>query len=196
MANNKVDFALNMSKETAARFSAVTDTMRLTNEQALSYLLDLHDKVGPKQDGFPEKRRTESHLHTCVRPEIKTKFRQLASEYGLSNDQLLTILIDMHDERPRCASGLAGWQAGVGAAKTEGGNCDADMTRRANGGAMAQLETALSMIRDAFQSMASESEEVKALREQLAQSQAETQKAKAEYQRKLQAIAAQLQNLA
>lgn len=187
MAYNKVDFSLSMSKETAARFSAVTNAMNLTNEQALSYLLDLHDEVKPNRDSFPEKRRTESHLHTCVQPEIRSKFRQLAREYGLSSDQLLTMLIDTHDERPGRESGQVERQASAESTKAEG---------REAGDAMAELEAALDMVRNAFLRMASESEEVKALREQLAQSQAETRKAKEAYQQKLQAIAEQLQNLA
>lgn len=186
MAYSKVDLFLRMSKETADRFSAFTDTMHMTNEQAINYLLDLHDKVGPKQDGFPEKRRTSSNLHTCVRPEIKTKFNKLASEYALSCDQLLTILIDMYDKCPECETGQAKRQADAEDTKAEGGE---------TGDAMAELEAALDMVRNAFLRMTSESEEVKTLREQLAQSQAETRKAKEAYQRKLQAIVARLQDL-
>ena len=196
MSYNKVDLSLNMSVETAARFVAITDAMNFTNEQALSYLLDLHDKVGPKRDGFPEKRRTQSHLHTCVQPEIRSKFRQLAREYDLSYDQLLTMLIDLHDERPERASGPAERPDGAEDAGTGGTEGVATMAGHAGGDAMAKLETALDMIRDAFLSAASESDEVNALREQLAQSQAETRKAKAAYQRKLRAVAAQLQELA
>lgn len=66
----------------------------------------------------------------------------------------------------------------------------------AAGNAMAQLETALDMIRSAFLSLSSEGSEVASLREQLALSQAETRKAEETYRRKLQAIAAQLQDLA
>lgn len=186
MANNKVDLSLHMSKETALRFNAITGAMNLTNKQALSYLLDLYDKVGPKRDGFPEKRRTESHLHTCVQPEIKTKFRQLASEYNLSYDQLLTMLIDTHDQCPECADSLTERQ--TDAMATEAGD--------AGNSPMARLKAALNMIHGAFLDMATGNEEVKALREQLAQSQAETRRAKETYQRKLQAIAAQLSDLA
>ena len=192
MAYNKVDFSLPMSKETITRFGEITDAMNLTNEQTIIYLLDLHDKVGPRRDGLPEKRPTESRLHTCVRPEIKAKFRQLAGEYGLNSDQLLRILIDMHDQCPGCASGPAEQQTGAEAPVAE----SAPVAKGPDRDPMSKLEAALAMIRDAFLSATSESEEVKTLREQLAKSQAETRKVKDAYQEMLQTITARLQDLA
>lgn len=192
--SNKVEIKLNMSAETAARFSAITDSMNLTNEQALAYLLDLYDKVNPERDGFPEKRPLASRLHTRVRPEIKAKLRQLADEYGLSCDQMLSVLIDVHDQRPEHASDRTERQAD---AKDACGDKECTAKATEDGGdPMARLETALDMIRGAFLEMAAGNEEVKALREQLAQSQAETRKAKEAYQRKLQSIASQLNDLA
>lgn len=190
MAYNKVDLAFNMSKETAARFNAITEKLRFTNEEAIEYLLDLHDKVKPERNDIPEKCPLGTHLHTCVRPEIKTKFRQLAQEYGLSFSQMFSVLVDIYDQRPECVAGQAAWGSDVEAAGDEDatGTMDAD-------GALSKLEDALEMIRDAFLSVASGGGEVASLREQLARSRAETQAAKETYQRKLQAIAAQLQEL-
>lgn len=213
MAYNKVDFSLKMSKETALRFNAITDAMNLTNEEALSYLLDLYDKVKPELNGLPGKCPLDSHLHTCVRPEIRAKFRQLAQEYGLSYDQMLSVLIEVHDRCPECMASQAAWDSGMAAAGdaagTEGSGDAMDGPEAGtaaesgtsaesgdSGDAMAKLEAALAMIHDAFLSMASGGDEVASLREQLARSQAEARKAKETYQRKLQAIAAQLQELA
>ena len=198
---DKVSVSLNMSVETAARFGAITDSLRFTNEQALIYLLDLHDKMKPEREGFPGKRPLESHLHTCVRPEIKSKFRQLAIEYGLNGDQMLSVLIDIHDQCPGCAASQLAWSAGMDAARTKRpGSAAITETKSAaattgkSGDAIDRLEAALDMICDAFLSVASDGTETASLREQLAQSQAETRKAKAAYQRTLQAIATQLQD--
>lgn len=186
MTYNKISISINMSVETAARFNAITDAMRLTNEQALTYLLDLHDKVGPKLDSFPERRPLESHLHTCVRPEVKAKLRQLAQEYGLTVDQTISILIDIHDQRPERAASQAARGSGMDAA--EAGDTGRDP--------MAQMDAALDAIRRALQGMTSNDAEIASLREQLARSRAETQAAKEAYRRKLQAVTEQLRDLA
>lgn len=196
MAYSKVDLSFGISKEAAAHLSAITDTMNLTNEQAIEYLLELHDKVKPERNCSPKKCPFESHLHTCVRPEIKAKFRQLAREYGLSFGQLFSVLVDVYKQCPEYMASQTMWNSDMEAAKT-GNTTETENTAEAKGAgnAMAELETALDMIRSAFLRMSSESEEVKTLREQLAQSQAETRKAKEAYQRKLQAIMEQLQGL-
>ena len=198
---NKVDFSLKVSSETAVRFDAVANGMRFTREQTLTYLLDLYDKVKPERAGFPRKRPAESHLHTHVRPEVRSKFYQLAREYGLNRDQMLSVLIDIHDQCPECAAGQLTWSSGMGAARARETGRAAICAKAENaagkaGDAMAQVDAALDTIRRAFRSMASEGGEIVSLREQLARSRAETEKAREMYRQTLQAVTVRLQDLA
>jgi len=187
---NKVDFSLKVSAETAARFDAVADSLRFTREQTLTYLLDLYNKVKPERAGFPRKRPVESHLHTRVQPDVKSKFYRLAREYGLNRDQMLSVLIDIHDQCPERAAGRLTWSSGMGAART--GTTAAEDA----GDAMAQVDAALDVIRRAFRGMDSGNGEIASLREQLARSRAEAREAEETYRRKLLAIAARLRELA
>lgn len=201
----KVDFSLKLSIETAERFDSLADRMQFTRAQVLTYLLDLYDKVEPERAGFPRKRPAEFHFHTCVRPEVRTKFYRLAQEYDLNRDQMLSVLLDIHDQCPECKASQLTWSSGMGAARAKDVASEAEGAAKAReavpaagkaGDAMAEVDTALDTIRRAFRSMASDGAEIASLREQLARSRAETRKAEAAYRQTLQIITAQLRDLA
>lgn len=201
----KVDFSLKLSVETAERFDSLANRMQFTRAQTLTYLLDLYDKVEPERAGFPRKRPAEFHFHTCVRPEVRTKFRQLAQEYDLNRDQMLSVLLDIHDQCPGCAASQLTWSSGMGTARAKEAAPTVEGTAKVKkpspaagkaGDTMAEVDAALDTLRRAFRSMATDGAEVASLREQLARSRAETREVEAVYRRTLQAVTAQLRNLA
>lgn len=193
---NKVEFSLKLSAETAARFEAVAGSLCFTRAQTLTYLLDLYDTVEPERAGFPRKRPIEAHIHTYVQPEVRSKFRRLTEEYGLNRDQMLSVLLDIYDQCPRCTASQLTWSSGMGAARVRKSDSTPTTEAETDGEIMSEVDAALDTLRRAFRRMASGDTEIASLREQLAQSRAETQKAEAAYQRMLQAVTARLQDFA
>lgn len=200
--SNKIDFTLKLSIETAQRFDNIADSLRFTREQTLTYLLDLYDKVKPEKAGFPRKHPVETNIHTLVQPEVRTKFRQLSQEYGLNRDQMLTVLLDIYNQCPERKASQLTWSSGMGTTRTRKFNSttDTETGSAAAAGkasdAMAEVDAALDTIRRAFRDMAHNDPEIVSLREQLAQSQAETRKAKEAYRQLFQTVTAQLRDLA
>lgn len=177
----KADIVFKTSQEVLSRFSSLANELNASNEQVLVYLLDLHDKTklggNTQSAGRPA---VEAVLHTCVAPEIKDKFKQIAAEHGMSYSQLLAALLDEHD---RCAE-CEGYQpvaepaaCPMCSAPAAAPSCDEDLANR--------LESALDTIRDVFlqafaagRQAASGEDEIKSLREQLAAAEEDAEKAR------------------
>ena len=191
--SKKADITFRTSQEVLDRFASLVSELNATNEQALIYLLDLHDGTKLDRGDQPAvKSASTATLHTCVAPEIRNKFRQLAAEHGMSYHQLLAALLDEHEERAGCG------------ASPEAAQAAADSPRPGEGAALPagtadplldRLDNALDAIREVFLEAlgrpATDEKERRVLLDRLAAAEADAAKAR-ESRKKLQDALGQL----
>lgn len=185
------------SKDTLDRLAGLARSINATDENALAYLLDFHEKASAGDIAGQSPR--EACPHACIEPEIWDRIERAAAGQGVGIGQLLTAILDGRDRSGDVPCGRSGPES---AAKPEAGGSAEHPAKRMSRHAR-QMEDALAAVQDAFRKTVregirqaeSDRDEIRSLRDQLAAAEANAEKAREnnrEIQDRLTQLAAQL----
>jgi len=101
-----IEMDMQISAETADRFSLAAKELCLSRIQTIAYLTRLYVLATPGSMDKRPKRTYNKSLHAKVLPETKAVLDELRVKYNMNRDQAVAALLDLHESRPS-ASGEA-----------------------------------------------------------------------------------------